>query len=165
MRERCIAVPGVASAPVIAIGIYFRDRGYNRAKATCYCAVGISQAQAWTLALAIAARMSEVSDATMTKVDLVWRYSVDSAGTPAESSDISRKILMLVVNPDDEINGLIIPSPQAAIWEAIGPYAGIRLDLLSAGAVGFSGMLLAVDFRTEDGRIFGSDLQAGGLAI
>jgi hypothetical protein len=165
MHERCTAAHVPASAPVIAIGILFRDRDDNRAKATCYCAVGTSQADAWMLALAIAERMTAVSDALIAQVELTWRYRPDSIGTPADTSDVSRKILMLVVNADDEINGLIIPSPQAAIWEAIGSYAGIRLDLLSAGAVGFSGMLLAVDFRTEDGRIFGADLRTGGLAI
>lgn len=117
------------------------------------------------LALGIADRISAVSDARIIKVELTWRYRPDSPGTPADSSDVSRKILMLVTNPDDEINGLIIPSPQAAIWEALGPYAGIRLDLLSAGAVGFVGLLTAVDLRTEDGRIFGTTLAAGGLAI
>lgn len=147
------------------MGVYFRDRDYNRAKATCYCAVGMSQADAWMLAIAIADRMAALSDAVVTKVDLVWRYTIDSPGTPADTSDISRKILMLVTNADDEINGMIIPSPQAAIWETLGAYAGIRLDLASSGAVGFVGMLEAVDLRTGDNRIFGTVLAAGGLAI
>ncbi len=117
------------------------------------------------LAIAIADRMAALSDAVVTKIDLVWRYTIDSPGTPADTSDTSRKILMFVTNADDEINAMIIPSPQAAIWETVGAYAGIRLDLLSAGAVGFAAMLTAVDFRTEDGRIFGTVLAAGGLAI
>jgi len=155
----------VGSSPTIMIGISFRDRDANRAKATCYCAVGLSETDAWMLAGAIAERMSALSDATLTKVELAWRYTVDSLGTPAEDSDISRKVLMLVTNDAGDINGLIIPSPSAAIWETTGSYTGIRLDLLSAGAVAFADMLLAVDFRTAENDQFGTTLVTGGLAL
>ncbi len=155
----------MGSSPTIMIGISFRDRDANRAKVTCYCAVGLSETDAWMLAAAISERMSALSDATLTKVELAWRYTVDSLGTPADSSDISRKILMLVTNDAGDINGLIIPSPSAAIWETTGPYAGIRLDLLSTGALAFAELLTLVDLRTAANDQFGTTLVTGGLAL
>jgi hypothetical protein len=117
------------------------------------------------LAIAIADRMAALSNAVLTKIELVWRWTIDDPATPADSSDISRKILMLVTNDAGDINGMIIPSPSAAIWETIGPYAGIRLDLLTAAAVGFAEMLLAVDLRTATNDAFGTTLVTGGLAL
>lgn len=155
----------MASAPVIAIGISWRDRDANRAKATCYCPISTPEDTAWSLAIAIANCMVAISDAVLTKIELVWRWRVDDLGTPPEESTVERKILMLVINEDAEINGMSIPSPRAALWETTGAYAGIRLDLLSAGAVGFADMLAVIDLQTEDGRIFGTELAAGGLAL
>ncbi len=155
----------MANSPVVAIGITFRDRDGNRAKATCYCAFAVPVADVWTLAFAIAARMEAISNALLYKIDLVWRYTVDSPALADEDADLSRKILMLITNDAGEINAIIIPSPQAAIWEAIGAYSGIRLDLASAGAVGFSDMLLTFDLRTEDDRTLGVELATGGLQI
>lgn len=154
----------MASSPTVAIGITFRDRDGNRAKATCYCAFAAPVADVWTLAFAIAARMEAISNALLTKIDLSWRYTVDSPAAADASADLSRKILLLVTNADDEINGILIPSP-GEVWETTGSYAGIRLDLASAGAVAFSAMLLTADLRTDDNRALGTILAAGGLAI
>ncbi len=146
------------------IGISFRDRDGNRAKATCYCAVSTLQADAWMLAIAIADRMAALSNALLSKIELTWRYTIDSPAEPANDSSIERKILMLITNEDEEINGLVIPSP-ADNWETIGNYAGIRLDLASAAAVQFVAMLESIDFRTDDNRQLGTILAAGGLAL
>lgn len=154
----------VASAPVITIGITFRDRDGNRAKATCYCAVSASQADAWMLAIAIADRMAALSNALLTKIDITRKYRIDSPAEPALDSTIERKILMLMTNADDEINALVIPSP-ADNWESIGSYTGIRLDLASAAAAAFVVMLESLDLRTDDNRALGIVLAAGGLTI
>lgn len=164
MRGRCIAALAVANAATIAIGISFRDRGGNRAKATCYCAFAVPQTDAWLLAYALADAMQALSNGLLTKIDLIWRYTVDSPPLASIDADLSRKILLLVTNEDDEINGLAVPSP-ADNWETTGAYAGIRLDLASAGAVGFAAMLLANDLRTDDNRAVGTVLAAGGLTI
>lgn len=154
----------MANAPVVAIGITFRDRDGNRAKATCYCAFALPVADVWTLAFRIAARMQAISSALLYKIDLTWRYTVDSPPDPALDSTTERKILLLITNADEEINGLVLPSP-AENWEVLGNYAGIRLDLASAGAVAFAAMLLTADLRTEDNRAFGTTLVAGGLEL
>lgn len=117
------------------------------------------------LAIAIADRIAALSNAILFKIELVWRYTIEPPWFPAEGSTIERKILMLMTNEDEEINGIMIPSPADSIWETVGSYAGIRLDLDSAGAVGFANMLLAVDLRTDDNRQLGTVLAAGGLAL
>jgi len=108
--------------------------------------------------------MQALSNGLLVKIDLTWRYTVDSPADADASADLSRKILMLVVNADDEINGLVIPSPRD-LWETTGAYAGIRLDLTSAGALGFVALLESMDMRTDDNRALGTILAAGGLAI
>lgn len=108
--------------------------------------------------------MQAISNALLYKIDLTWRYTVDSPPDPAFDSTNQRKILLLITNADEEINGIVLPSP-ADNWEALGEYAGIRLDLASAGAVAFSAMLLTFDLRTEDNRALGTTLAAGGLEI
>jgi hypothetical protein len=154
----------VARLATIAIDLSFRDRDGNRAKATCYCAVATSTADAWMLAIAIGDRMQALSNAILFKIQLTWRYTVDSPAEPAIESDIERKILLLVTNEDEEINGIVIPSP-GDIFEAIGAYAGIRLDLATAGAIGFADMLLSVELQTDDNRAVGTQLVTGGLTI
>jgi hypothetical protein len=154
----------VASAATIAIGITFRDRGGNRAKATCYCAFAVPQSDAWSLANGIADRMQAISNGLLAKIDLTWRYTIDSPPAAADDSTVKRKIIMLIVNDDDEINAIVIPSP-ADNWETTGSYAGIRLDLASAGAVGFVEMLESIDLRTNDNRAVGTVLAAGGLVL
>ena len=116
------------------------------------------------LAIAIGDRMQALSDALLFKIELTWRHTIDSPAAPALDSTIARKILILVTNADGDINGLVVPSP-ADNWETIGSYAGIRLDLASAGAVGFADLLLAVELRTDDDRAFGTILSVGGLAL
>lgn len=108
--------------------------------------------------------MQAISSALLYKIDLTWRYTVDSPPDPALDSTTERKILLLITNADEEINGLVLPSP-AENWEVLGNYAGIRLDLASAGAVAFAAMLLTADLRTEDNRAFGTTLVAGGLEL
>lgn len=154
----------MANAPVVAIGITFRDRDGNRAKATCYCAFALPVGEVWILAFRIAARMEAISNALLDKIDLTWRYTVDSPPAPALDSTNQRKILLLITNDDEEINAVVIPSP-ANNWDALGDYAGIRLDLASAGAVAFSALLLTADLRTEDNRALGTVLAAGGLEL
>lgn len=78
---------------------------------------------------------------------------------------MERKVLLLMVNDADEINGIMVPSPDSAIFETTGAYAGIRVDLASAGAIGWADMLLEVDLRTDDNRALGAELAAGGLAL
>lgn len=146
------------------MGFFFRDRDANVAKNTFYCAWGASIADAWSLAYAIGARLSAISDAVLHKIELVFRYSVDDPPEPAGDSDIERKVLLLITNDDGEINGLVIPSP-GDIWETTGSYAGIRVDLAGAGALGFASMLGEIDLRTEDNRQLGTILAAGGLAL
>jgi hypothetical protein len=109
--------------------------------------------------------MEALSNALLWKIDLLWRYTVDTPGEAAAEADLSRHILMLITNEDEEINAIVIPSPQDAIWEALGSYAGIRLDLASSGAIGFAAMLSSFDLRTDDNRTLGIVLAAGGLEI
>jgi hypothetical protein len=148
----------------VKIGVSFRDRDGNAAKMTFYCRFAIPIADVWTLAIAIADRAGALSDALVVAIDLAWRWTVDSPATPGPESTIERKLLLLMVNSDDEINGMIVPSP-ADNWETIGNYAGIRLDLASDAAAGWVAMLEAIDFRTEDDRPLGTILAAGGLAL
>src|SRR4051794_14254853 len=143
MRANIIVDRGVVKAPTIAIGISFNDRDGNRAKATCYCPVAASDENAWLLAMTIADRMQAFSDGVLYKIELTWKYRVEPTPTPPEDSTVERKLLLLVTNEDEEINGMIVPSP-GDVFEAAGAYAGIRLDLASAGAIGFADMLLVV---------------------
>lgn len=154
----------MANAPVVAIGLTYRDRDSNRAKITFYCAWTGTAAAVWILATALADRVSDLSNGLLCKIDLTWRYTVDSPASADASADLGRKILLLITNADDEINGIVIPSP-ADNWEIAGSYAGIRLDLASAGATQFAAMLLVVDLRTEDDHAVGTILAAGGLAL
>jgi hypothetical protein len=154
----------VANARTVAIGLSFVDREGNRAKATCYCAFAVPQEDAWSLAFLVGDKMQAISNGVLSEIELTWRYTIDEPGTPAPESDVARKILMLVTNEDGEINGIVIPSP-GDVWETTGSYAGIRLDLASAGALAFADMLLAIDLRTDDNRAVGTVLAAGGLAL
>lgn len=155
----------MASSATIAIGVTFSDREGNRAKATCYCAVAVPQSTAWALANAIADKMLGISNGVVSKIDLTWRYTIDSPATPAADSTMERKVLLFMVNDAEEINAILIPSPDSAIFETTGAYAGIRVDLASAGAIGWSDMLALVDLRTDDNRAVGVELAAGGLML
>jgi hypothetical protein len=154
----------VANSPVIVIGLSFRDRDGNQAKSTLYCAWATPIADAWSLAYAIGDRMSAISDALLYRIDLLYRHKIDDPGEPGEDSNVERKILMLITNEDEEITGIVIPSP-GDVFEVTGAYAGIRLDLASTGAIGFADMLLVVELVSRDGIAIGENLVTGGLAI
>lgn len=154
----------MANSPVVKIGLTFSDRDSNSAKMTCYCAFATSIADAWAFAFVVADRASAMSDAVITGIDIAYRWTIDDPAAPGDSSSIERKILMLMVNSDDEINGMIVPSPKAELWETTGSYAGIRLDLAGDGALAWIDMLAALDLLTVDGRLLGS-LVVGGLAL
>ena len=149
---------------MVKVGITYRDRDSNSATLTCYCAFATSIVDAWSFAIAMAAATGAMSDAVLTGIDIAYRWTIDTPATPADSSSIERKILMLMVNEDDEINGMMVPSPRADLWETTGSYAGIRLDLAGAGALAWIDMLAALDLRTKDDRELGV-LAAGGLAL
>lgn len=154
----------MASSPVVRIGITFRDRDGNSAKMTCYCAFAVPITVAMSAGMTIADAASALSDGALERVEVAYRWTIDDPATPAESSDIERKLLMLVVNDAEEINGVIIPSPRD-LWESTGSYTGIRLDLGAPAALGFVAMLEALDLRTGDNRELGTVLIAGGLAL
>lgn len=153
----------MANSPVVKIGVTFSDRDSNSAKTTFYCAFAVPIADAMAAAMAIASRVVAVSDAVLVSVDVAYRWTIDDPGTPAESSNIERKLLLLMTNTDEEINGMIVPS-AGDNWESTGNYAGIRLDLASPAALGWVAMLAALDLRTADNRQLGTVLAAGGLA-
>lgn len=119
----------------------------------------------WDYAENLAAKMQTLSNGLVSKIQLTWRYTADDPPEPPSDSTNERKVLLLMVNDADEINGIVVPSPAELIFETIGPYAGIRVDLASAGAIGWQAMLLTMDLRTDDNRAVGTELAAGGLAI
>jgi hypothetical protein len=162
MPGRSIGDRRVADAPTVAIRFCFRDRDANRAKMTCYCAVGV--ADVYALGFALAEPITGLSNAVLDRVEFVWNYRIDSPGTPGSESDVSRKLLLLIINADEEINAIVIPSP-GDVWETTGDYAGIRLDLTSAGAIGFNAMLAAAGLRTDDDRELGTAITVGGLQL
>lgn len=153
----------MANSPVVKIGLTFRDRDRNTAKMTIYSRFAVPMADVWTMAIAMASAAGALSDALIVSIELAYRFTVDAPRAPADTSNIERKLLLLMLNSDDEINGMIVPSP-ADNWESTGSYAGIRLDLASAGALQWSAMLAALDLRTQDDRQLGIVLAAGGLA-
>jgi hypothetical protein len=155
----------VANSPVVVIGLTFCDRGDNRSKMTSYAPFSTPVADVWNFAFSLGSLAQSMSNAALEKVELRWRHTVDSPAVAPIETDLSRKILLLVTNEDDEINAMTIPSPRVELWETIGPYAGIRLDLGSAGALGLVDMLEAMSLRTKDDRQFGINLIAGGLAL
>jgi len=114
--------------------------------------------------MAIAGAAGAISDATVTGIDIAWRWTIDEPAAPAESSNIERKLLMLMVNDAGEINGMIIPSPRADLWETTGSYAGIRLDMSSAGALAWIAMLASIELVTPAAHELGA-LAVGGLAL
>jgi hypothetical protein len=163
MPGRSIEDRRVANAPTVAMRFCFRDRDANRAKMTCYCAVGT--ADVYALGFALAEPITGLSNAVLDRVEFVWNYRLDSPETPGSESNVSRKILLLIINSDEEINAIVIPSPQDGVWETTGDYAGIRLDLASAGAIGFNAMLAAAGLRTDDDHELGTAITVGGLEL
>jgi len=146
------------------MGFTFRDRDGSSAKATFYCAWASSITEVWPAAYAIGDQLSALSDGVLYKIELSYRYTVDEPLAAADTSTNERKVLMLITNDDDEINGIMIPSP-GDIFETTGSYAGIRVDLANEDVVVFADMLLAIDLRTDDNRQLGTVLAAGGLAL
>lgn len=154
----------MANSPVVVIGITYRDRDGNRAKITFYTAWNLTIADVWALANNLASAASSISNALLYKIEILYRWRADDPPLAAESSDVERKVLLLITNDADEINGIIIPSP-IELWELTGSYAGIRVDLLHPAILAFQDALAELDYRTDDDRQFGQVVAAGGLAL
>ena len=155
----------MANAPVVTIGITFRDRDGNRAKLTCYAPWSFAVADLWTLAESLAARMQAISDALLCKIELLWRFKPDEIGEAFETSNVERKLLLLIQNENDEINAIIFPSVLTVLFETSGVYAGIRADLALPAFTIFQALLEAHNFRTVDNRPLGTAIAAGGLSL
>lgn len=155
----------MANAPTVAIGITFRDRDANRAKVTLYAPWSFSVAELWLLAETLAARMQAISNGIVCKIELLWRWRTEIAGDAPESSSVERKLLLLIENENEEINGVIIPSVITTLFETSGVYAGIRADLAQPAFSTFQALLGPMGFRTVDDRPLGTEIAAGGLAI
>lgn len=154
----------MANAPVVVIGISFCDRGANVAKMTFYVPWTVAIADVFMLADILMASLTPISDAVISKLEILFRWRADSPPAPASSSNVERKVLLLLTNDDLDINGIIIPSP-ADIFEITGDYAGIRVDLASSAIAAFQAALAELDYRTDDDRQLGQVVAAGGLAL
>lgn len=155
----------MASAHAVVIGISFRDRDGNQAKITCYSPWSFTVAALWTCAETLAERIQALSDAVLVKIELLWRFRPDTIPEAPESSNVERKLLLLIENENEEINGLIVPSVIVDIFEQSGVYAGIRADLDHPGFDAFMALLTTINFQTKDNRALGDTIAAGGLAI
>lgn len=154
----------MANSPVVKIGLTFRDRDGNRAVLTCYCSFAATIAESWTLANMMADRAGALSDAVIVQISIAYRYTIDSPSSAGDASNIEHKLLLLMKNADEEVNGMIIPSPRD-LFETTGSYAGIRLDMSSSGALAWIDLLESIDLRTQDDRALGTTLVVGGLAL
>lgn len=154
----------MADSPVIAIGLTYRDRGGNRAKCTTYCAWATPIAAVWDLANAFRSAIAPLTSAQLVKIEITYRHTIDDQADDQADADLERRVLFLVENADGMINAVLIPAPRE-MWEISGPYAGIRVDLLSTSAIAFVELIQAIELRTRDGGDFGNNLVVGGLAL
>lgn len=154
----------MANAPIVEIGITFRDRDGAKGRMTFSTPWNLTIADIWLLANRLADRASALSNAPLYRIDLLYRWRPDDQPEAPASSDVSRKLLLLITNAQQEINGMIIPSTRD-VFESTGSYAGIRADLLHPAIVQFGELLLSIPFQTEDGRDLGATIAAAGLTL
>lgn len=154
----------MANSPVVVIGFTFTDRDANTAKVTFYTDWTLAIGDVQALADYIESRLVSVSDAVLSRVEIVFRWRADDPPEAPETADLERKLLLLITNDAGEINGLIIPSP-IDLFEPLGPFAGVRADLTNAAVLAFQDMLGEFEFRTADDRQLGQVIAAGGLAL
>lgn len=149
----------------MTIGITLRDRDGNRGKVRCYVPWTFAVAELWSFAELLAERMLAISDAALADIDILWRYQIDNLPDAPETSSVERKLLLLLENANEEINGLIVPSVNIDIFEQSGVYAGIRADLENPAFDALMALLTTINFQTKDNRPLGQQIAAGGLAI
>jgi hypothetical protein len=109
----------------------------------------------------IAPRIAALSDAELWRVTIEYRHIV-TAPEVNPAADVSRRVLLLFENADGEVNALTIFSPIESLFEATGPYAGIRV--VPSAVEPLVNLLVSLPFRTSDDRPFGALFLAGSLA-
>jgi hypothetical protein len=71
--------------------------------------------------------MQAISDAVPDQFDIYYRWRDTTPPPAAIGSDTARFVAFYYSNGVDS-DAIFVPSPNPAIFETLGPYAGIRVD-------------------------------------
>lgn len=128
----------MSNPPTMVAEILFMDRDGGRSKVTLHFPFSISIAEAFPATVAIANAFLGISNAVVPQLNFRWNSSIDEPGEPDAESDC-KAFASLFYSNGDPWEAITIPSPKPTLFEAFGPYAGIRVDVFFGGLELFLG--------------------------
>lgn len=156
----------MGNAPTVRIAFTFTDRDGNTADAHLYLPFTTPADEAFSFAYGCVPRFAAITDARITRIHIQYKHLVDDPAEPGSNANIRRKLLVFLRN-GERLDTITVPSVDSDVFEQIGTYAGIRLDLQHTAALDLAARLQSgeLDLRTEDDEQIGPELVTGGLAL
>jgi hypothetical protein len=145
--------------------LYYRDRE-REARITLRFPFALSGEEISSAAQELQSAIAGISDARLVRREIKWRWH-DASPQPASGPAPANSHLVLFYRNEADYDALFLPAPKAELWEAAGPYAGVRLDTNNPfvqSAMGDFNLALA----SAVGAVFpfvGSTFVVGGLAL
>jgi len=151
----------------VKVRFIFRDRSGNEASSHLYFPISTSVDDVFVAVNNAIPFYAAVSDALIVRVVAEYEYYFVGLPDPSITSDVKRTVLLFYRNEDSRIERISVPSPRVSIFETVGEYAGIRIDMSNPAIIQWANLTLGdlIIFKTKDGDTMGPDLLTGGLAI
>jgi hypothetical protein len=156
----------MADSPVVKIQYHWRDRDSNKAVTTMYLPFALTLAQVQTVADGWRSRANALSDAVIVRVTYTWETFHDNDPDTAGPRLFPYKALLFYRNVD-YYECFVLPAPKASLFETVGNYAGIRVDMSNPTvASDIADLSTALEDTTTIEGYFWPDMYVvGGLCI
>lgn len=119
----------MANAPVVRVRFDLRDRDGDIGQVTMYLPYSSSLQDVDTLAAGFIQYAMPLSNAVLSGYSASWTTHLDSNTEASIVSDVSRQLFLFSSAQGGTIERIAIASPRLDIFEQVGRYAGIRVNL------------------------------------
>src|SRR5689334_549667 len=153
-------------AATAAAELTYADSGGRTAKVTTRLPFTTPFDTAYSRALAIASAIAPLTLAKLSSIVIRYVWQEEAPVAPDALSNVGYYLCLYYSN-DVDTEPIFIPSPNPAVLETTGSFAGIRLDLANPAVVSLADALTTAlrDTLTPDGVAFERHLVVGGRTL
>jgi hypothetical protein len=124
----------------VAVELMYKDNDGGQAKVTIRLPFGASRDTALAAGQTIAGAISALSDALLVSITARYNLEDTSPDAPGILSNVGYYLCLYYSN-DLDTEPVFVPSPNPAVLETTGSFAGIRLDLSNPAVVALADAL------------------------
>jgi hypothetical protein len=156
----------MSATPLATAVLEYADRGGAVSRVTLRYRVSLGISAIVSSASAIAGAIEGVSDAQLKSLKVHFNFRDTSPIAPLLGVPIASNVGLFYRNAV-EYDAVYIPAPNDTIWEAVGAYAGIRIDTSNPAVLALVQDISLALATTATGifGVMGTEFIVGGRAI